>query len=72
MHLLILFLQVIALTEELLEAAQDEPGNSGLAIATTAAHMPPHFQHAGGTSQNNMVSYFLHIRYNERCCMLCI
>ncbi|XP_076932031.1 uncharacterized protein LOC143597409 [Bidens hawaiensis] len=51
-------LEVIALTEELLEAAQDEPGNSGLAIATTAAHMPPHFQHAGGTSQNNMQPVF--------------
>lgn len=38
--------EVIALTEELLETAQDEAGNSGVGIGT-GAHASPSFQHSG-------------------------
>ncbi|KAI3695010.1 hypothetical protein L1987_77998 [Smallanthus sonchifolius] len=47
--------EVIALTEELLETAQDEAGNSGGGIGTSAADVPYGFNQSGGTSRNNLV-----------------
>ncbi|KAD5317877.1 hypothetical protein R6Q59_033183 [Mikania micrantha] len=48
--------EVIALTEELLEAAQDEAENSVVGIGTGAAVVSSSFHHSGGTSQNNVLS----------------
>ncbi|KAI3770794.1 hypothetical protein L6452_01938 [Arctium lappa] len=47
--------EVIALTEELLATAQDEAGNSGVGIGTSA-DVSPSFHHSGGTLQNVSVS----------------
>ncbi|KAM0040562.1 putative chromatin remodeling & transcriptional activation CHROMO-DOMAIN family [Helianthus debilis subsp. tardiflorus] len=47
--------EVIALTEELLETAQEEAGNTGVGIGTSAANLSPNFHHPGGSSRNNAV-----------------
>ncbi|KAF5803143.1 putative chromatin remodeling & transcriptional activation CHROMO-DOMAIN family [Helianthus annuus] len=47
--------EVIALTEELLETAHEEAGNTGVGIGTSAANVSPNFHHSGGSSRNNAV-----------------